>query len=242
MQNRSDEIVGKIGRKIVSGSIRSGETLPRMEDLGKEYGVSRTVIREALQGLSARKIIRSNKRSGTIVLPRNDWQWWDLDVMTWISDHQGEDGEFFLDMTHVRLGIEPIAAGLAAKNATEQDKENLTICFRNLENTIDDTKEWAKADYEFHLKIIEASHNSLMISLLKLLHKGLIISREKSITALNSNPELQQDKPTSEVLKRHEELYNAIITGDEENSRIVMTNMILRVQLLFEKTLLHQKN
>lgn len=242
MKTRSEEIVSTIGRKIVSGSIKSGEVLPKIEVMSTDYGVSRTVIREALQGLSAKGFVRSNKRSGTIVLSSNEWQWWDLDVMTWISDYQGRDGEFFLDMTQVRLGIEPIAAGLAAKNATEEEKEELTHCFRNLENAIDDTKKWAKADYEFHLKIIESSHNSLMISLLKLLHKGLVISREKSLEALNQNPDLQQDKPTAEVLKRHEELYTAIMAGDEEKAREVMTNMISRVQLLFERTLLKHKN
>ncbi|WP_156292092.1 FadR/GntR family transcriptional regulator [Oceanobacillus salinisoli] len=241
MQNRSDEIVSKIGRKIVSGSIKPGEKLPKVEDLSEDYGVSRTVVREALQGLSARKIVRSNKRSGTVALPSSDWQWWDLDVMNWISDYQGRDGEFFLDMTNVRLGIEPIAAGLAARNASEVDKEEITICFENLKDTISDTKKWAKADYNFHLRIIEASHNSLMISLLKLLHKGLIISREKSMEALNKNPELQQEKPTLEVLNRHRDLYDAIMTGDEERAKTVMTNMILRVQLLFEKTLLKHK-
>ncbi|RKQ30380.1 FadR/GntR family transcriptional regulator [Oceanobacillus halophilus] len=238
MRNRSDEIASKIGRKIVSGSMKAGEKLPKVEDLSEDYGVSRTVVREALQGLSARKIVRSNKRSGTVVLPSSDWQWWDLDVMNWISDYQGRDGEFFLDMTNVRLGMEPVAAALAARNATEKDKEEITICFQNLKDTINDTKKWAKADYNFHLRIIEASHNSLMISLLKLLHKGLVISREKSIAALNKNPELQQDKPTLEVLNRHRDLYDAIMTGDEEKAKTVMTNMILRVQLLFEKTLL----
>ena len=238
MKTRSEEVVDLIGRKIVSGTIKSGEILPKMEDLGEDYGVSRTVIREALQGLSARGFIRSNKRTGTIVLSRKDWQWWDLDVMTWVSDYQGRDGEFFLDLTQVRLGIEPVAAALAAKHATDEDKKKLTNCFTNLERTIDDTRKWAKADYEFHMKIIEASHNTLMISLLKLLHKGLVISREKSIDALNKNQDLQEDKPTSEVLARHRELYEAIMEGNEEKAKVVMTNMILRVQLLFERTLL----
>ncbi|WP_085992259.1 FadR/GntR family transcriptional regulator [Oceanobacillus senegalensis] len=240
MRNRSDEIVSIIGRKIVNGAIKPGEKLPKVEDLSEDYGVSRTVVREALQGLSTRKMVRSTKRSGTVVLPTSDWQWWDLDVMTWIGDNQGGDGAFFLDLTNIRLGIEPVAARLAARNASEEDKEGITICFQQLKDTINDTKKWAKADYNFHLRIIEASHNSLMISLLKLLHKGLIISREKSMEALHEHPELQQKKPTLEVLNRHHDLYDAIMSGDEERAKTVMTDMILRVQLLFEKTLLDQ--
>ncbi|MFC4025233.1 FadR/GntR family transcriptional regulator [Oceanobacillus longus] len=237
MRTRSKEIVNIIGRKIVNGSIRDGEVLPKVEDLSKDYGVSRTVIREALQNLSARGLIRSIQRSGTVVLPSDEWQWWDLDVITWLSDYQGKDGQFFLDMTQVRLGIEPLAAELAAINATYRDREELTACYKKLEMTINDTKKWALADYQFHLKIIEASHNTLMISLLKLLHKGLIISREKSLEALNKNPDLYQDKPSYEVLRRHEDLYNAIISGDAEAAKSIMTDMIWVVKTVFERTL-----
>lgn len=240
-KTRSEEIVDRIGRKIVKGTITPGETLPKIEDLSEDFGVSRTVVREALQNLSARGFVRANKRSGTVVLPREDWQWWDLDVMTWISEYEGQDGQFYLDMTQLRLGIEPIAAALAAKNATEKDREELTQCFQNLENTVDDVKRWAKADYEFHMKIIEASHNMLMSSLLKLLHKGLVISREKSMEALRKEPDSQMEKPSEEVLMRHRNLYEAVMARDEEKAKQVMTNMILRVQELFEKTLLEHK-
>ncbi|MFC2948087.1 FadR/GntR family transcriptional regulator [Virgibacillus sediminis] len=238
MGSRSREVESQIGRRIVSGAIQPGEKLPKVEELSEQYGVSRTVVREALQGLSSKNIIRANQRSGTIVLPSNQWQWWDLDVITWLSDYQGRDGEFYLDMTDVRLGIEPIAAQLAARNATEEDKEEITERFKDLENALGDMKKWAKADYEFHFRIIEASHNTLMISLLKLLHNGLVISREKSLSTLRENPDLQQGEPDSEIIKRHKDLYKAVINGDEEQAKSVMENMILRVKELFEKTLL----
>ncbi|WP_163969668.1 FadR/GntR family transcriptional regulator [Oceanobacillus halotolerans] len=237
MKNRSEEILHKIGRKVVSGVIRPGEVLPKVEILSEDYNVSRTVVREALKGLSARKIVRSNKRSGTVVLQPKEWQWWDLDVMTWLSEFQEADGEILLELTDVRLGIEPIAAALAAQNATESDQEYITACYRNLENTIQDTKQWAKADYEFHLSVIEASHNNLMISLLQLLHKGLIISREKSFSTLHDDANLQSEKPTLEVLKRHRALYDAILSGDDKNAQEIMTSMILRAKELLRQSL-----
>ncbi|SEI88486.1 DNA-binding transcriptional regulator, FadR family [Bhargavaea ginsengi] len=236
VKSRSEEVVNAIGKDIVNGVISPGERLPKVEELSEDYGVSRTVMREALQGLAARKIIRANQRSGTVVLPRNEWQLWDLSVMSWLSESEQRNEKFLLDLTEVRLGLEPDAAALAAKNATEEEKAKITACFERLEQTLDDPKAWAAADYDFHLSIIEATNNQLMAGLLKLLHKGLILSREKTVTSLNEHTELQQEQPTTEILNRHRNLYEAVISGDAEQAKSVMTDMILRVRQLIEAT------
>ena len=233
-QNRSEQLVHEIGRKIVHGEVAPGEVLPKIEDLSETNGVSRTVVREAFKGLAARRLVRSNQRVGTIVLPRSDWQWWDIDVLTWASEKEATAGKFLLHLTEVRLGVEPSAAALAAKRATESDIAKITACYHELEQAVGDEKAWAKADYEFHKSILAASHNELMINIVKLLRKALVRSRETTISAMKHYPESPYGSPTEEVLERHRAIFEAIRDRDEILAHQKMSELILRVIRLLE--------
>src|SRR5690606_28944376 len=98
MKNRSGQLILEIGKKIVVGEYVPGETLPKVEALSEEYKVSRTVVREAFKGLSTLGLVRSNQRSGTVVLPRTEWQWWNLHVMTWLLEDP-DNRDFLLHLT-----------------------------------------------------------------------------------------------------------------------------------------------
>ncbi|PZX03662.1 GntR family transcriptional regulator [Psychrobacillus insolitus] len=241
MQSFSEQIVYEIGRKIAGGDIQPGETLPKVEDISEQYGVSRTVVREALKGLAARKMIRSNQRSGTVVLQKSNWQLWDLDVITWLSEVEVKDGEFLIQLTEIRLALEPLAASLATQRATEQDISNIKETFLTLEKTVGNEKEWAKADFYFHQSIYDASHNDLLISMLKLLRKGLIISREKTMSALSLFPEPQFEEPNLEVLQRHKALHDALVARDTDEAQVRAIEIMVRAKQLLEKMVEYQK-
>ena len=95
MKNRSDQLVHDVGKKIVTGELIPGEVLPKVEELCEIYGVSRTVVREAFKGLATLGLVRSNQRSGTSVLPRSDWQWWNIDILTWLLEDE-KNQRFFI--------------------------------------------------------------------------------------------------------------------------------------------------
>lgn len=238
MKNRSDQLVHEFGRKIVTGEYRSGEVLPKVEYISEINEVSRTVVREAFRGLSTLGLVRSNQKAGTVVLPSSDWQWWNLDVLTWIIE-DGNNADFLLHLTEVRLGLEPTAASLAAKRATEQDLINIRNAFERLELSIGDEKAWAKADYDFHESILHASYNAIMINTIKTLRKALVLSREKTYHAAMNFPrslyDSMYDSPTHEVLERHRSIYDAILARDEDLARQNMADLILRVKKLLEQ-------
>lgn len=191
------------------------------------------MVRESLKSLSAMGLIRSNQRAGTIVLPRSDWQFWDIDVLTWVIEDENNT-DLLLHLTEVRLGLEPVAAALAAKRATKQDLHNLTNAFHRLEQSIGDKKAWASADYDFHESILQASYNDIMINTIRVLRKALIISREKTLHAAREYPESPYDTPTIEVLDRHRSIYDAIMAQDELLASRKMAELILRVQSILE--------
>lgn len=240
MQSISDQIVYEIGRKIAGGEIQPGEKLPKVEVISEQYGVSRTVVREALKGLAARKMIRSNQKSGTVVLQKSNWQLWDLDVITWLSEVEVKDGEFLIQLTEIRLALEPLAAALATQRATEQDISNIKETFLTLEKTVGNEKEWAEADFYFHQSIYDASHNDLLISMLKLLRKGLIISREKTMSAISLFPDPQFEEPNLEVLQRHRALHDALVARDTDAAQGRVIEILARAKQLLEKIYEHQ--
>lgn len=193
-------------------------------------------MREALKGLATRKLVRSNQRSGTVVLPRDEWQWWDLDVITWISENETRDSEFILQLIEVRLGVEPMAAALAAKKATEEDFATLTACIKNLEQALDtdDEKVWAQADHDFHQSIFAASHNHLMISLIEFLHKGIEKSRESTFPEIKEYTNSPQDYSKKGFIERHRSLLQAILARDENLAHQKMADILLHLKGLFE--------
>lgn len=232
MLNMTEQIVQTIGKKIVHEELKAGDTLPKIEDISEQFGVSRTVVREALKILAARKMVKSNQRSGTIVLPRTNWYIWDLEVMEWICDIDLHEGPFLIHLTEIREALEPLAASLAAQRATEDDLKKIESNYKQLISTLDDPVAWAEADYEFHLSICEASHNDLLISMLKLLGKASVISRKKTYGAIQDVTEKER---SLEILLRHEALYLAIKDRDANLAYQKSLDMMLRVKQLLQK-------
>ena len=179
-------------------------------------------------------LVRSNQRAGTIVLPRSEWQWWNFEVINWVLEDEN-NRDFLLHLTEVRMGLEPMAAALAAQRATEQDLINIKDAFNRLEQSIGDEKAWANADYDFHESILKASYNDLIINTVRTLRKALVISREKTLKAAKNSPESPFDTPTNEVLERHRSIYDAVMARDEKLAHDKMIELILRVKRILEK-------
>ncbi len=236
MKNRSEEIVELIGKKIVCGDYPESYTLPKMELLGEEYGVSRTVIREALQVLSRIGMVESIKKSGTVVLHKREWHWWDQQVLQWVIDDINVSGinhrEFILHLTEMRLSLEPMAVYLAAERATTEDLQEIENCVLKLEQAISNLDEWAVADYKFHLSLVKASHNHLMVSTLTKLNKPLILSRKKTYGKLAS--EENRDKIDYEIYKKHLALYEAVAERNGNKAKRIAEELLTAVYELIK--------
>lgn len=234
MKNRSEQLVLELGKKIVVGEYTPGEILPKVEEISEIYNLSRTVVREAFKGLSTLGLVRSNQRSGTVVLPRTEWQWWNLEVMTWLLEDPNNK-DFLLHLTEVRMGLEPMAAAFAAKRATEEDRVKIEVAFQQLEQSVGDEASWATADYDFHESILKASYNDLLIGTIRIMRNALIESRKKTLPLANEHQELPYDSPTKVALEKHRVVYEAIMARDEELAKQAMMELILRVRTILQK-------
>lgn len=229
----SDQVLHELGRRIVQGEIKPGEHLPKVETLSEMKGVSRTVVREVFKGLAARRLIQSYTKIGTVVQPRSRWQWWDPDVLAWASEVE-DNHSFLLQLTEVRLAIEPAAVELAAQNATEKDIKEIQRRFIEFKESFGDDKKWIDADHEFHNSILAASHNELMFSLVNTLRKALDKSRNTTIQAIQRA--VPSETAFQEVVRRHQDIMEAVCNGDGAAARERMKDLLERVsQLIINK-------
>lgn len=237
MHNLSEQLVHDLGKQIIREDIPSGKVLPKVEIMSEQYGVSRTVVREALKGLAARQLVKSVPKMGTIICEREEWQWWDSEVLSWACEDL-PNYEFLQQLTEMRLAIEPTSAELAAINATREEINHMTTCFQKLELSAisSNDSEWANADYEFHQSIMVASHNELLINLGNLLRNALLKSRHRTIKVYNEENERSSSISKKQALLLHKNVYLAICKGNRIEARETMYDLILNVNKVTEKS------
>lgn len=165
-------IVDSLGLDIVSGRIPIGTTLPGDVELMARFGVSRTVLREALKTLAAKGLIVPRARIGTRVTSRENWSLFDADILNWHFE-SGIDETFLVHLSEIRIAFEPYAASLAAERATADDLIELDRCVGDLGKETHSPESYAMADLRFHLAVAEASRNPFMRSVGSLIEAAL---------------------------------------------------------------------
>ncbi|WP_102960867.1 FadR/GntR family transcriptional regulator [Mangrovicella endophytica] len=211
-------VVGQLGRGIVSGEFGEGTILPGDEELSARFGVSRTVLREAMKTLAAKSLIQPKARVGTRVLERQNWNLFDGDVLRWRFE-SGLDEGLLIDLAEMRAAVEPAAAALAARHATAEDIEKLFSIARRFDDPAHDRVSIANVDLEFHLAIADVSKNPFMRSITSLIEAALAISFKLSSPA--SGQEM-----VAECAANHMRIVEAIAARDEAATRAAMLHVI----------------
>ncbi len=175
----SQSVVRQIEQLILRGILRPGERLPSERDLAEELGVSRPSLRDALAELSERGLLISRAGSGVFV----------ADVLgsafsPALIELFASHDEAVSDYISFRRDIEALAAERAARLGSETDLQVIDTIFRKMEAAHQkrDPSDEAQLDAEFHMAIIEASHNVIMLHMLRsmfdLLRQGVFYNRQ----------------------------------------------------------------
>jgi GntR family galactonate operon transcriptional repressor len=203
--NLHDHIVDALGVRIVRGDFGEGAVLPNELTLASELGVSRNALREAIKVLSSKGLVEVRQKTGTRVLPREEWNLLDREVLGWMTQ-SGQALHHAMGLVEFRLIFEPKASYLAAIRATEDELKAISSACDELEACIGKPLDiMSEIDLRFHRAILRASHNEVLI------HLGSLVSSLMKIQVVTTS----QNQAELEVgVKQHRDLANAIIRGD----------------------------
>jgi GntR family transcriptional repressor for pyruvate dehydrogenase complex len=217
----SDKVADLLLETIHARGLQPGERLPSERELSEQFGVSRTVIREAVRALAAKGVIDVRTGSGLRVSAVEASA-----VSESMSLYmRGRDSVDYPKVHEVRAMLEIQIAGLAAERASDDDIAELTEICDRMEVELADVEAASLHDVEFHRAIARATHNELYLLVLDSLGQALIEIRRENIAA-GSGPD---------ALDSHRSILQAIAARDPVRARAEMLSHLEKVEEYWRK-------
>ncbi len=204
----SDVLAEALRTRIRAGELSDGQSLPTERELVLQTGLSRASVREALRILEVEGLIETRVgRSGgsRVRRPAGRELSRHLDLFIWGRNVGLEE------LTEVREALETVAAQGAARRRTDADIAELTARTVAVEANVDDLERYLAANLAWHMAVVRASRNDLLIGFMEVLANA--IHQETSLDAFDS-PAVR-----AATLKIHRSILNAIVAGDAEAAR-----------------------
>jgi DNA-binding FadR family transcriptional regulator len=204
----ADQVTAALKAHIAGGETLPGSRLPTEPVLSERYGVSRTVIREAISRLKSAGLVEVRQGSGTVVSEGAPIKAFTIDL-----DVRGSI-EAVLRVTELRRGIEGEAAALAAQRHTAVELQAIEQALKAIDVAEHEGRDGVEEDLAFHLSISHATGNPLYPSL----HAFIAQYVKEAIRITRSNEERRRDMAKN-VRVEHFAVYAAIAKGDAEGAR-----------------------
>lgn len=155
-----------LGARIAGGTYSVGEALPVEADLAQDLNVSRSTVREAVRSLVTLGMLEVRTRAGTRVRPHHCWNVLDRAVLGWLMQGGADVGLLIAAIDEARGVFEPQAAALAAQRATRAQVAAIAAGYEGMAVAAqaDDVEAAISADCEFHLAILKATANPILMA------------------------------------------------------------------------------
>lgn len=207
------ELVEALDERLRDGRLAPGDKLPTEAAIMAEFGVSRTVVREAISKLQAAGQVQTRHGIGTFVLGLGDAPGFKL------SPDQFSTLRDVIAVLELRIGLETEAAALAAQRRSADNLLSMRQALDAVEEAVAAGRDAVHADYQFHLEIARATQNphfaQLMITL-----GSTIIPRARLLGGEAHSDE--QFHYLRRVNAEHESILDAISSQDAEAARAAM--------------------
>ncbi|MBK6009234.1 FadR family transcriptional regulator [Ramlibacter ginsenosidimutans] len=207
------DVVDALGGRIRDGSLAPGEKLPTEAAIMEEFGVSRTVVREAISRLQAAGLVATRHGVGTFVVGLGDPSTFR------ISPEQLGTLQDVIAVLELRIAVETESAALAAMRRTPANVETLRKALRTFTSALEEGRDAVGADFQFHLEIARATQNHHFADLMATLG-GMMIPRARLEPPGPLTPERQAY--LRRVNAEHESIVDAIARQDPEGARAAM--------------------
>lgn len=210
-------IARAIAMEILAGVLKPGDRISGEEESLERFGVSRTVLREAIKILDAKGFVTAKPKVGTRVRERQSWNFLDPEVLAW-RIAVGLDPDLLQTLREARLAVEPFAARLSAQRASSSDLAEMEASVRLMDEAIGNRALFAEADLKFHRAVIAGTGNFVLGSFSAIVETALVCA-----TLLLP---LEDERLRSEAVRRHAELFEAIASHEGDRAARLMTDMI----------------
>lgn len=216
----SADLVEHLQRRIVRGEMAPGERLPAEGEIAAAFGVSRSVVRDAMRMLAARGLVDVRQGSGTVVTLPDDSAFSDALVALLLRSPLTVD-----DLLDARLAVEGQTAALAAERGTEEDWSRMEAHLRRFREAVTSNERHAavSAHVAVHQAILEAAHMPALELLLRPLQDFVLVT---------SAPADPADAEGWDV-EGHALLLAAVRSGDPETARAAMAAHLERAVAVY---------
>jgi GntR family transcriptional regulator, transcriptional repressor for pyruvate dehydrogenase complex len=207
------EVVDVLSGRIRDGSLAPGAKLPTEAAVMEEFGVSRTVVREAISRLQASGLVETRHGVGTFVVGLGE------NTAFRISPEQLGTLQDVIAVLELRIGVETESAALAAARRTPENLLALRNALQAFAKAVEEGRDAVGPDFQFHLEVARATQNRHFVDLMGTLG-GMMIPRARLEPPGPPTPERQTY--LRRVNAEHESIVDAIVGGDPEAARAAM--------------------
>jgi GntR family transcriptional repressor for pyruvate dehydrogenase complex len=189
---------------IVEGRLRSGQRLPSERELSEQFGVSRTVIREAVRGLQAKGVVEVRSGRGVEVAAVTSAQVTETFDL-FVKGQQIKDNVQPDHISEVREMLELGIVSLACQRGSADDLQRIEVAYQAMEDT-QSTEGLADRDSDFHMAIALATGNPLLVTLLESVNATIRSVRRESLKrpGRKAEAQLQHRAVLDGILNRNE--------------------------------------
>lgn len=213
-----ERVAEKLQAKIRSDGLAPGTRLPSEHAMAQHFGVSRTVLREAIALLKADGVLTARKGSGTFVCQTGFPRAARGDPLT------EQSVQSLLNLTEVRRGLEAEIAALAAVRRTPGQLAGIEHALRRVEDAMRAGGDGVEEDVQFHLCIAGATGNPYWVRLVEMFAQPTRLA----VKVTRANEARRQDF-ANQVRDEHEKIVAAIVAGDPDRARMAAGDHLLCV-------------
>ena len=218
----SEQIADHMTDSIINGEYCIGDKLPTESDLCTRFEVSRTVVREALKLLKQKGLVESRIAKGTFVISNLEKGIGEsVNMMLQNMPETGQD-----ELLELRCCIEPEFAALAAEKASGKDLETLQNIIKKMEKSLKDLDKFSELDMKFHMSILSATNNSMMISVMMPIFEKIHQQQYEHIRLKSDGIRKSH--------AQHKEIYAALAARNGNEARSLVKKHITSVQSDFK--------
>lgn len=205
------QVADKLREAILAGEFAVGRKLPSEAQLTTAYGVSRTVIREAIAALRSDGLVEPRQGAGVFVLepPIQEaapFQNLDYDRVSSV-----------IEMLELRTAVEVEAAALAALRRSPQQEETIVLCHQKIQSLADQGQNTSEADFALHTAIAEATNNPRFAEFMRMIGQSVIPR-----AALQTDSAPHAPDYLNQLGAEHSAIIDAISNGDSEAAAAAM--------------------